>query len=173
MTSALPTPEDDGDRTLLADVENHGWHVVNVAQDDATPGWCFTVGLQHTYGHPEVVIFGLPPDTAHALLNIAGEAVKSGRAFETDVGYDDFIEGFDCIFRPVHGTWHKSFMGYACWFYRGAGFNAHQLFWPNRHGALPWQEGADGWLRSNQPRLSLADKEEAGVIALLASMEGI
>lgn len=76
MRRDLPEPADDGDRKLLSDIHEFGWHVVNVPGDERAPAWCFTVGLQHSYGHPELVIVGLPLDTGHAVLNIAGETIK-------------------------------------------------------------------------------------------------
>ncbi|MEZ4266086.1 MAG: DUF4262 domain-containing protein [Myxococcota bacterium] len=172
MTRSLPTPEDASDRKLLTDVANVGWHVVKVPEADGTPSWCFTVGLQHNFDHPEFVIFGLPLTIAHVLLNIGGEAVKAGRSFHTDVPYDDFLEGFSCVLRPVAVRWQQPFLGYARWFYRGAGFAALQVFWPDSHGVMPWGYTADDCIRSSQPLLYEPTVELARVARRLASMEG-
>lgn len=53
-----PPAGDDEDPMLLDDVREHGWHIVLVPEDESSPGWCFTVGLQQTLRHPERVIFG-------------------------------------------------------------------------------------------------------------------
>ena len=171
MKRELPAPQDDGDRKLLADVLQRGWHVVKVPGDDRAPGWCFTVGLQHTFEHPELVIFGLPLGTGHAVLNIAGEAITRGVSFEADRAYGEFLEGFVCILRPVDKGWFRPFLGYAMWFYRGAGFDAMQVFWPGRDGAMPWSPTASDWQRANQPRLFESNEQDAGVTDLLKALE--
>src|SRR5690242_2168892 len=58
-----PNPEDDGclgwrDSTARL-VKKHGWSVVGIGAQDDVPAWVFTVGLWHTYGSPEVAMFGL------------------------------------------------------------------------------------------------------------------
>jgi hypothetical protein len=64
-----PKPTDEGDRKLLENVEKYGWHVVLITGDKDTPGCAFSVGLYHTFKHPEIVIFGLPKDRMHAFIN--------------------------------------------------------------------------------------------------------
>jgi hypothetical protein len=34
----LPTPTDDHDKKLLADVKKYGWHVIGVEEDEVGPG---------------------------------------------------------------------------------------------------------------------------------------
>jgi len=53
------TQLDEGDKQLLSDVQTYGWHVLIIEEDDEGPGYGFSVGLFHTFGHPEVVVFGL------------------------------------------------------------------------------------------------------------------
>ena len=55
-----PTPQTDTDRSVLRDVAARGWHSVAVAERNDQPGWAFTIGLQRSFEHPEVVAFGLP-----------------------------------------------------------------------------------------------------------------
>lgn len=78
VSKALPAPQDEGDRKLLADVAQVGWHVVKVPGDDDTPG---------------------------------------------------------------------------------------------RDGSMPWSPAASEWQRANQPRLFESGVEQAGVAALLRSLE--
>jgi hypothetical protein len=53
-------PKDDHERKALADVQNHGWHVLKVMEDDRGPAFAYTVGLYHSFRHPELIIVGLP-----------------------------------------------------------------------------------------------------------------
>ncbi|MFE9453549.1 DUF4262 domain-containing protein [Streptomyces sp. NPDC006739] len=53
---------DEADRVDLAIIENvqqHGWHVVMVPEDEIGPGFAYTIGLAHTHGAPELAMFGL------------------------------------------------------------------------------------------------------------------
>ena len=61
---------DDNDRKLLQDVAEVGWHVVLIAEEAGTPGWAFSVGLYHTFRHPEVVVFGLPLELLYTSMKM-------------------------------------------------------------------------------------------------------
>ena len=63
-----------GDAQMRSDIETYGWHVIKVLEDDEGPGFAFTIGLFKRFGHPELIVFGLPLDTMHEMLNAAGEA---------------------------------------------------------------------------------------------------
>jgi uncharacterized protein DUF4262 len=47
-------PLDDHERKAVADVKKHGWHVLKVLEDDRGPAFAYTVGLYHSFGHPEL-----------------------------------------------------------------------------------------------------------------------
>ena len=97
----LPQARTEPERKVVADVQQHGWHVIKVLPEGDTPGWAYTIGLFHTFGHPEIILFGLPLDTAHVLLNTAGAAIRAGKVFQPDVPYDDFVQGYDCVLKPT------------------------------------------------------------------------
>ena len=130
----------DGDRKLLGDVERHGWHVVHVhPYAGRDPMWSFTVGLPLTWGHPELVVFGLHADTAHAVLGSAVEAIREGRRYAPGADHDDVLEEHPVRFVPVRRHWYASFLGYAQWFHESdGGFDVLQLVWPDREGRWPW-----------------------------------
>ena len=74
----LPEPEDAFDAKLVGDVREYGWHCVLVgAEGEADPPFAYTVGLTHTYGHPELVLVG-PWQFAHGILGAAVELVDDG-----------------------------------------------------------------------------------------------
>jgi len=166
-----PKPVDDIERNVIRDVADPGWHVAHVPPEGETPGWSFTIGLQHTFGHPEIVVFGVPHEVAHDLLNLAGEAIASGRAYEVGPVYLDFLEDYGCVFRDVRAAWFGPFLGLAVWFYRGLDFPVRQLFWPSRDHAYPWDAHASDSLKATQPLLYEADPAAANAEALLATLE--
>ena len=80
-----------GDRNLVADVQDHGWHFVKVVDPDAdSPWWAFTVGLWHSYGVPELTMVGLLPGDMHTWLNVLGERARDG---EGVVDEGSLVEG--------------------------------------------------------------------------------
>lgn len=160
---------DPVEERLLSDVQTFGWHVVRVLSEGETPGWAYTVGLSKTFGHPEIVLFGLPPTVAHIVLNTAGTAVAHGTTFALDTPYDDFLEEYACVFRPVQERWTGPFVSWTRAL--GASPSVLQLFWPDRDHHLPWEADAPTWLQVSQPLLFAKTIEEARVALLLATLE--
>jgi hypothetical protein len=135
------TEFDVSDRKLLADVEEYGWHCLHVHEEGQLPYWSFSIGLFHTWQHPELIVFGLRDTVAHDLLTELVERVKAGELFSPGRDHDDVLEGFDCRFVRVDPQWYSEFLGYAQWFYRSdCGFPFLQLVWPDRESRYPWEQ---------------------------------
>ncbi len=62
---------------MRSDVEKFGWHVLKIFSDtESAPSFAYTVGLEKTFDHPELVIFGLNDnlELMHKVLNSLGIA---------------------------------------------------------------------------------------------------
>lgn len=169
--SELPSPEDDVDRKILADVEHHGWHVITVPGGASTPGWAYSIGLHHTFEHPEVILFGLPVDPMHRMINVIGDAIRDGTRFSTRSTSTEILEGYTCAFESVAPPWYEVFLGYAVWFHQGADFPVVQCLWPDRDGALPTDERFDPDLLDLQPLLWHTSAQAARAEAILHSID--
>lgn len=162
---------DESDRKLLSDINRVGWHVVMIPEEDGTPGWSFSVGLFKTFGHPEVVVFGLPLELSQEVINGLGTEIKKGTMFESGKEYSEILEGVQCTFRPVDLRWYRPFLGYAGWYYRSFEFPVLQCIWPDKEQNYPWEPRFKiAWLWA-QPLLYESEPEAARVIRLLASMD--
>jgi hypothetical protein len=139
----LPTPEDDRDRKVLADIAKLGWTVIGVEADDEGPAFAFSVGLFHTLAHPEVLIMGLRPQIAHRLINDIGAAIRNGERFVAGQQYGGIAAGFPLAFVEVDRRYYREYLGYAGWFYGGPDFPVLQCVWPDKQGVFPWQPGYD------------------------------
>jgi hypothetical protein len=62
--------EEDRDKKLVSDIEQVGWHVVMIPEDDEGPSFAYSIGLFQTFGHPEIIICGLGLDLMHQMINI-------------------------------------------------------------------------------------------------------
>ncbi len=150
----LPAPEDERDRKLLADVEQHGWHVIGIEADDEGPGFAYSIGLFRTFSHPEIVVFGLPVKVMHPIINGIGEQVRNGSSFEHLDEASEVLEGYSVCFRNVERKHYKEFLGYARWFYQGDDFPVLQCVWPDKQHRYPWHPDFNENLAGQQPVFS-------------------
>jgi len=154
IRNGLPEPTDDHDRKLLADVERHGWHVIGVEEDEEGPAFAYSIGLHHTFGQPEVILFGLPVRVMHEIINGIGEQIRSGKQFEHLDESGDVLDGFNVCFRTVEKRHYREYVGYARWFYQGDAFPALQCVWPDSGHRYPWHPETGSDFARRQPVLS-------------------
>jgi Domain of unknown function (DUF4262) len=134
-------------------IRNHGWAVIRVEPQGEEPGYAYTIGLMQTYEHPEVIVFGLPLETMHDILNEIGTQVGAERRFAPGEMASGIIEGFDVAFRAVAPGARSAYMGLGIDYY-GRDFPALHCLWPDRDGRFPWDLGASADFRRLQPMLS-------------------
>ena len=153
---------DEADKKLLADVERYGWHCLHIrglVGESTLPYWSFSIGLFQTWQHPELVVFGLEQEQAHAVLGHLVDRIKTGERFSSGQDYSDILDGYLCRFIVVDPRWYSDFFGYAQWFYETAdGFPALQLLLPDKEGRYPWDDGY-AITKGMQPILSEAAPE--------------
>lgn len=150
-----PTPRDEHEQKALDDVERHGLHIVHVLEEGDLPPFSYTVGLYHTFGHPEVLVYGLPNDSAHSLLNHLASQLREGKKYVAGGTYSDLLDGFRATFRVVPLAQYREHVGWATWFNERPDFPVLQLIYPDRQGQWPWDSGASDGFRHQQ--MVLAD----------------
>jgi len=141
MNNPFPPPEDEDDRRLLHNVQTQGWHVLHVGgateDDPNVPDWSYSIGLFHTFGHPELIVVGLPFATAQAILDGLGSRIKAGQRFDHGMRDSEVLTNHDVRFITMRRGRNRSMLGYAFWFYRGKEFPVLQVVWPDRAGRFP------------------------------------
>ena len=145
-----PVPEDDRDRKLLADIKRVGWAVMMVSADKDGPGFAYSIGLYETLSHAEILIMGLPPQTAQQLINLMGYAIQDGKQFEAGKRYDDLADGLPLALITMDKRYYRDYLGYAGWFYDGWEFPVLQCIWPDKEGVFPGEQGYDSRFFQNQ-----------------------
>ena len=150
----LPTPIDDYDRKLLTDVQRHGWHVLKIQEDEEGPAFAYSVGLEWSFGHPEIAVFGLDLDLMHRMINEIGEGIRKGDRFHDLDESGDVLDGFNVMFRRVDARHHREHFGYALWFAQGAPLTLLQCIWPDNRHRFPWHPGFPPSLSMRQPLLT-------------------
>ncbi|MCC9601264.1 DUF4262 domain-containing protein [Stieleria sp. JC731] len=148
-------PDDDDDRVLLRNIESHGWHLVGISEDESGPAYVFTVGLFHTFGHPEICILGLnDTDLMGQIVNTVAELINDGHQFDDWRSSDEVLDEYVCVFRKVGDEHYREYFGYGRWFYEGDDFPMLQCVWPDRNGYFPWEDGFESQLLQSQPVLA-------------------
>jgi hypothetical protein len=138
---------------IRASIEAHGWHVIAVPEDEEGPGFAYSIGLHRSFDHPEVIVFGLPIDIMHGIVNTIGEQVRRGSRFGDGDVSGEVLEGLPARFQVVSQPRCGEFLGQAVNYYGGHGFPVLQCYWPDADGRFPGQPGCTDECAESQPSL--------------------
>lgn len=141
MTTGQEHKEHDklAEKRIIEDVEKFGWYVALFEPTENEPSFAYTIGLWKTYGHPEIISFGLTTKTLHEILNNAGKKVKEGNNLTTEQDNLDIFEIVPAQFIAVDKNRISDYFGYCMQFNDYKDFPALQLVWTDRQGRFPWQ----------------------------------
>jgi Domain of unknown function (DUF4262) len=142
---------------IRGDIDAYGWHVIKVPPDDEGPGFAYSIGLHQSFGHAEVIIFGLPLDVMHTMINTVGDEVRRGIRFDDESVSDRVLEGHPVRFRAVRPFHFDEYVGRAVDYYGGDDFAVLQCYWPDTNGHFPWQPGCSRIVVEAQPSLQAED----------------
>jgi hypothetical protein len=145
---------DAAEEKALADIEEHGCHVIHVLEDEEGPPFSYSVGVQKTSGAPEVIVIGLKQPIAHFVINEYNDRVRAGERFAAGTRHEGFLEGFTVQFEAVSADHFDDYLGWDKWVYAGKDFRVLQIVYPSTDGIWPWEPGASEWFRERQPLLS-------------------
>lgn len=131
-------------RTIRRNVHKRGWHFTGVLSDGMAVPYVYTTGLYRTWGHPELVITGLPAEVAPGLVADVADRVADGRVFKAMDIVNGIVVGFPVHLRqvPPAGWPGMPFTG-SRMFYDGQLPAVLQIVWPDKHGRFPGQPGCD------------------------------
>jgi hypothetical protein len=145
-------PLDASDLRLMADVAQHGYHVVSGASNGDEPAFAFSVGMFRTFDHAEVAMFGLTPDALQTAVRRIGERIRAGERFDEEDVHEGLVEGRTVAFRRIVPRHYAARLGHAVWYHGGARFPALQAIW-TEDGMFPWDRWYPRALRATQPVL--------------------
>jgi hypothetical protein len=134
-------------------IARYGWAVTMVEPTPTDPGipFAYTVGLT-ARTQPELVIAGLDPLIAQALLNdLAARVVEQHMQLAHGQHLHDLIAGYDAVL--VDGPLTDDlYPGTAIGRYGADRVRLRQIVWPDRDGRFPWDPGY-AYPRRAQPLL--------------------
>jgi hypothetical protein len=153
---------DEADRfeqTISEHITRYGWHVVMVPEDDIGPGFAYTIGLAHSFGAPELAIFGLDIHLMHRVLNSLGDQAAHKITLADGQKHAEVLKQHLVVLRRADMRWHRTFFGRAIGFYRRPPLPVLQVCWPDSNGAFHWRNDCTVQHRQSQPQLWLAPSE--------------
>lgn len=151
---------DEYEQGILDNVREYGCHVTFVFDpDQEEPDFAYSVGFPETVGQPEVIIFGLPREVMHFVVNEVRRQCESGLELQDWTEIGDLLEGHACVVRRIPSqNIKREYFNSALWYHHERTGDvledAVQIVWPSAvSGLFPWEEGCHEDVRLLQPPL--------------------
>lgn len=143
------------DRKVLDDIARVGWSAIGVfpTQDDPGPYFTYTVGMVEQ-NHPDLIVTGMPMETAHGVLASAYEAIQRGNGLTPDTYADEVLQGLPVAVVEVLDPLGDMCPMSMCQHLFGE-VHGLQLVWPDAKGKFHWHPGFDEKYRDQQPLLGI------------------
>lgn len=141
------------EQMILDNICRYGWHSNSVGTALDASIFAYTVGFFHSYRHPELLVFGLTPESAHGLFTAAARMIARGRALDTSTPTEELLVARACIPVDVPRRFYAEFATSARWYYNGNRFPMYQVVWPSDDGLYPWNPKAPDAFVREQPVL--------------------
>ncbi len=131
------------DETVAEHIQRYGWHCLHVQPDhpDQVP-FSYTIGFNQCHQAPEVMVFNMPRDRAHALLSACAAMLAEGHRIQPDIRNGDVLSGgYDVIFKRVDPRFHREYLGTALRHAPETPLDAVVMFLPDADHRYPWEDG--------------------------------
>jgi hypothetical protein len=140
------------ERTVL-NIKKFGLQVIMVSSNGYNPSFAYSIGLNQTYDHPEIICFGLPNDLGHAILNDVNEIIRQQGPIKAGKEYDSIFKDGRATFLEVDDRNIEDYFGVAIEYYKEKKVKALQLIWTDRNDKFPWEENFEETFAYSQPLL--------------------
>lgn len=128
-------------------VEEHGMAVQAVFPNEGAEGedrypFAYTVGLARA-GHPEFIVFGLPHEVAHEILNDIGfRVLRDEHTFRPGDTVHQLVRDFPVRLIAVTDSWKLLTISNHLYGNPDGCLPALELVFPDPDGRWPWEEGS-------------------------------
>ena len=144
---------DEHEREFVNIVREHGWHRMNVFEDEEGPGFNYTTGFWLA-GFPEIIVFAMKPEIVSHVMWELYRSQKSGRSYPEAAITNEIFANLPACLLPVSKKHFREYLGWSRWFYGGDSFACLQLVWSDRQGNFPWHQDFSSEFDGLQPDLS-------------------
>lgn len=131
---------DDYLRSVAVKVTEHGFTVIGVIGEGDQPGWTYTIGLEQSRSHPELLIAGLDHQVAYGVLCILAERVLTGDRLEAGTPLTGCLAGgYELVPLDIMDVKDGDWFNIAHHYYEDEEFSAFQVVWPDLDNNYPWE----------------------------------
>lgn len=134
-------------------INEYGLSVVRIFATDYNPSFAYSVGLKETYGHPEIICFGLKIGVLHQIINDVAEIIKIEGNIDAEKEYENIFKDSKAGFLKVDKRNIPDYFGAAINYYGNEDFECLQLIWTDRNNKFPWEKGFEIEFEYLQPLL--------------------
>ena len=145
-----------------SDIAQYGWSFMYVDADQlrGMESFSYTIGFEKSYGHPEIIIFGLPAEPAHRILSATAAAVKEGEKMPLHEPVGNIIGGdLKVKFKPLDHTSYTDYLNVAITAYGTKDFRAQIMLWPDKKGNYPIDKGYSIMAQLNAAKVVSASEQ--------------
>ena len=128
----------------VSDIAQYGWSFMYVDADQVRgmESFSYTIGFEKSYGHPEIIIFGLPAEPAHRILSATAAAIKEGETMPLHEPVENIIGGdLKVKFKPLDHAAYDDCLSVAIAAYGTKDFRTQIMLWPDKEGKYPIDTG--------------------------------
>lgn len=125
-------------------IKKYGWQYQYVFdENDKKENFSYSIGFEESFGHPEIMIFGLKSETMHAILSDIANDIRGGKVFEPNIKTQDVLsDDYAVLFKPVKEAFYPEYAGVAVRYYEQP-FRLFVMFWPDKNNALPTEPNCE------------------------------
>jgi len=139
------------------DVQQSGWHIADAFPDEDAPGfsafYSYTAGLWQTFQHPELILFGLRPDAADGVLQLAVNHIRQGQRYVDGEQTDDLTRDYLVHFRAAPTDDPHWPMSVTSAYYGHRNYPVLQVVTPDKDNHWPWEPDCDPQVARSQQLL--------------------
>jgi len=140
---------------VAATVGEYGWAISGSHGDGQAPPWAYSVGVWLTCQGPELLLCGLPLESAAAVINAIGARIADGADVGPGTVLDDICQAPLAI-RPVDASWRAAgLLTTSDTFYGMVRPPYLQVVWSDTDGRFPWESRFQPGFHGYQPLLWL------------------
>jgi len=140
---------------IAATVGEYGWAISGSHGDSQAPPWAYSVGVWLNCQGPELVLCGLPLESAAGVINAISARIADGADISAGAVLEDVCPAPLAI-RPVEASWRSGgLLATSDTFYGMVRPPYLQVVWSDTDGRFPWDTGFHAGYRGWQPLLWL------------------
>lgn len=134
-------------------IKKYGLSVTMIESTKYFSSFAYSIGLQETFNHPEIICFGLNTKLLHEIINDVSDIIKREGSINSDKDYNNIFKSSRAKFLQVDERNIEDYFGVAIRYYDSKKINALQLIWPDRNDKFPWELNFEERFKFIQPLL--------------------